>query len=105
MNTSNDPLFVAVTRPAMKWGVTMDAIIIGGGVTAIIFIGTASLWSLLIYPIAHGTMFLFCLKDPRIITLMSLWLKTKGKSRGWRHWGAATATPFMNNRIQKGIPK
>lgn len=102
---NKDPLFVAATRPAMKWGVTLDAIILGVGLTAIIFIGTGSLLTILIYPAIHGSMFLLCLKDPRTVTLMTLWVKTKGKSLGWRHWGAATATPFINTRAKKGIPK
>jgi len=100
-----DALFVAVTRPAMKWGVTMDAIIVGGGLTSIIFIGTGSLMAIFLYPVIHGAMFLLCYKDPRMINLFMLGLQTKGRSLGRRHWGAATASPVINTRPKRRIPQ
>lgn len=105
MNISPDPLFVAATRPAMKWGVTMDAIVVGGAVTAIVFIGTGSIFSLFLYVPIHSIMYLLCLKDPNIIRLLKLWANTKAKSIGWRFWGAATAAPIPNTRKKKGIPE
>jgi type IV secretion system protein VirB3 len=103
MDTSSDPLFVATTRPAMKWGVTMDAIVVGGAITAIVFIGTGSIFTLLLYVPIHSVMYLLCLKDPNIIRLIKLWGVTKAKSIGWRFWGAATAAPIPNTRNKKGI--
>jgi type IV secretion system protein VirB3 len=105
MNITPDPLFVAATRPAMKWGVTMDAIVVGGAVTAIVFIGTGSIFSLFLYVPIHATMYLLCLKDPSIIRLLKLWGNTKAKSIGWRFWGAATASPTLSTRKKKGIPE
>lgn len=102
--SATDPLFVAATRPAMKWGVPMDAIVVGGTLTAIIFIGSGSLLSLLLYLPIHGTMYLLCLKDPQIVRLMVLAINTKGKSLGRRFWGASTSCPIPNTRTKKELP-
>ena len=102
MNTQSahhqDPLFVAVTRPAMKWGVTLDGIIIAAALVAVIMIATKNPLTLLLYLPAHALMYALCLRDPRIFRLLSLWLNTKAKSLGWRHYGAATASPLVNTR-------
>ena len=92
-----DPLVVAVTRPAMRWGVTLEGIILSGGLVGILMIATGNPIVLLVYVPLHGAMYLACLKDPQIFRFFFLWLKTKAKSLGWRHWGASTSTPFINN--------
>ncbi len=97
MNT-HDPLFVAVTRPAMKWGVTLDGIIILGGLVSIVMIATKNPLALLIYLPLHAVMYGLCLRDPQIFRLAYLWLITKGTSFGWRHFSAATACPHLNTR-------
>ncbi len=93
-----DPLFVAVTRPAMKWGVTLDGLIVAAGLVAILMIATKNPLTLLLYIPFHGGMYGLCLRDPRIFRLMYLWFMTKAKSLGWRHFGAATACPYTNTR-------
>ncbi|MBM7074259.1 VirB3 family type IV secretion system protein [Shewanella sp. 202IG2-18] len=93
-----DPLFVAVTRPAMKWGVTLDGMIIAGALVAVVMIATKNPFSLLLYLPVHALMYGLCLRDPRIFRLLYLWLNTKAKSLGWRYFGAATASPLVNSR-------
>ncbi len=93
-----DPLFVAVTRPAIKWGVTLDGLIVAGGLVAMLMIATKNPLTLLLYIPLHGLMYGLCLRDPRIFRLIYLWLITKAKSLGWRHFGAATACPYINTR-------
>ncbi|EGR2205549.1 MULTISPECIES: type IV secretion system protein VirB3 [Vibrionaceae] len=105
MASGIDPLFVAATRPAMKWGVTLDGIIIGGGLVGIAMIGTGNPFTLLLYLPIHGVMYLLCLRDPRTFRLILLWVGTKMKSLGWRHWGASTATPLVNTRGVRRMPK
>lgn len=95
---NQDPLFVAVTRPAMKWGVTLDGIIVAGGLVTMGMIATKNPLTLLLYAPAHIGMYSLCLRDPRQFRLITLWLSTKAKSLGWRHFGAATASPFVNTR-------
>ena len=94
----HDPLFVAVTRPAMKWGVTLDAIIATGALIAVLMIATKNPLTLLLYLPVHGVMYLMCLRDPRLMRLLLLWLKTKAKSLAWRQFGGATACPYRNTR-------
>ena len=99
----HDPLFVAVTRPAMKWGVTLDAIIVAGALIAVLMIVTKNPLTLLLYVPVHGVMYLMCLRDPRLMRLLLLWLKTKTKSIAWRQFGAATVCPYRNTRNRKSI--
>ncbi len=105
MASNTDPLFVAATRPAMKWGVTLEGIILGGGLVGIAMIATGNPFTLLLYLPIHGVMYLLCLRDPRTFRLMLLWSITKAKSLGWRHWGASTASPLINTRATKRMPK
>lgn len=93
-----DPLFVAVTRPAMKWGVTLNGIIVAAGLVAVLMIATKSPLTLLLYLPIHALMYGLCLRDPRIFRLQRLWLITKAKSLGWRAFSAATACPNINTR-------
>ncbi|GGO83791.1 hypothetical protein GCM10011348_28400 [Marinobacterium nitratireducens] len=104
MSTGIDPLFVAATRPAMKWGVTLDGMIVGGGLAAIIMIGTGNPFTLLLYLPYHGAMYLACQRDPRVVRLFYLRAVTKWKSLGLRYWGAATASPLINTRASRRLP-
>lgn len=105
MASDTDFLVVAATRPAMKWGVTLEGLIIGGGLVGVFFIGTGNPLALLLYVPIHGVMYLLCLRDPRTFRLIFLWVGTKMRSLGWRHWGASTATPLVNTRATRRMPK
>ncbi|MDG4868607.1 VirB3 family type IV secretion system protein (plasmid) [Guyparkeria sp. 1SP6A2] len=100
-----DPLFQAATRPAMKWGVTLEGIIFGGVAVMMVFIATKNPLLLFLYIPVHAAMYLMCMREPRIFRLLSLWAATKAKSLGWKHWGAATATPMVNTRAKRRMPK
>ena len=99
----HDPLFVAVTRPAIKWGVTLDAIIVAGALVAVLMIATKNPLILLFYLPIHGVMYVLCQRDPRLLRLMMLWLKTKAKSIAWRQCGVATACPYRNTRNRNSM--
>ena len=79
---NQDPLFVAVTRPAMKWGVTLDGIIIAAGLVAVLMIATKNPFILLLYLPIHAVMYGFCLRDPRIFRLQHLVVYHQG-SLSW----------------------
>jgi type IV secretion system protein VirB3 len=96
-----DPLFTIMTRPAMKWGVTLEGIVIAGFFSAIGMIATNNPFFLLLYIPLHIVMYGLCLKDPRIFRLLFVWTQTKAKSLGWRYWGIATATPLINTKHKK----
>lgn len=104
-SNGTDPLFVAATRPAMKWGVTLEGIIIAGALSGIVMIATGNPFTLLMYVPIHGVMYLLCLKDPRTFRYLLLWVITKMKSLGWRHWGASTASPFISTRAIRRLPR
>lgn len=100
-----DKLFVGVTRPAMKWGVTMDAIIVGGMLASIGLIGTGNPLALLLYLPVHGAMFLVCMKDPNIISLYRLAIQTKGKATLRNILKASSSSPAINTRRFKRFRK
>ena len=84
-----DPLFVAATRPPMRWGVTYSALLANVGFTMEVFLATRNLLALgLALPI-HGVAMLLCASDARFFDLMLLAARTRlpaalGNLRYWR---------------------
>ncbi|WP_072909346.1 type IV secretion system protein VirB3 [Malonomonas rubra] len=101
MPAHSDPLFAGLTRPSMVWGVSYDACIFNGMLTSVVFIGTGSIWGLLLCVPVHAVAFLICLKDPRAFRFLTLWMQTKGRSVSRVYWKASTATPLPNTRNKK----
>ncbi|RLV59171.1 type IV secretion system protein VirB3 [Parashewanella curva] len=93
-----DPLFVAVTRPAMKWGVTLDGIIIAAALVTVLMIATKNPFFLLLYIPLHAFMYSLCLRDPAMFRLLKLWMNTKAKSMCWRNLGYASSSPIVSTR-------
>lgn len=90
---SADALFVGMTRPTMKFGVTYSALIVNLVLTMETFIVTKNLlWLLAFLPI-HGLFYVVCLYEPRFFDLLLLWLQTRGLawiSGNARFWSANT---------------
>lgn len=84
-----DPLFVAATRPPMRWGVTYSALLANVVFTMEVFLVTRNLLALgLALPI-HGVAMLLCANDARCFDLMLLAARTRlpaalGNLRYWR---------------------
>ena len=72
-----DPLFVAVTRPPMRWGVTFSALLFNLVFTMEVFLLTRNLLTLLLVIPIHGVCALLCLRDARIFDLVALWARTR----------------------------
>jgi len=92
-----DPLFVAVTRPPMRWGVTFSALLFNLIFTMEVFLLTRNLLTLLLVIPIHGICALLCLRDPRIFDLILLWGRTRlpayaGTYRYWRASSYSTLT-------------
>jgi type IV secretion system protein VirB3 len=87
-----DVLFVGITRPAMRWGVTYAAFIVTVLVTMELFLLTRNLLSLLIALPLHGVAVLLCLRDARCFELIALWLRTRGPQlmRTRSSWAASS---------------
>ena len=91
-----DPLFVGVTRPPMRWGVTYSALLVNGMATIEAFLVTRNLlWLSICVPI-HLVCYLVCLYDPRFFDLLLIWGRTRGP--GWfasaRFWKANSYSPL-----------
>src|SRR6202789_3540515 len=84
-----DILFVAVTRPPMRWGVTFSALLFNLVFTMEVFLFTRNLLTLLIAVPIHGVFALLCVRDARFFDLILLWGRTRvpaylGNARLWR---------------------
>ena len=91
-----DPLFVGVTRPPMRWGVTYSALLLNGIASLEAFLVTKNLlWLSICVPI-HLVCYLMCLHEPRFFDLLLLWGRTRGP--GWlsnaRFWKANSYSPL-----------
>lgn len=71
-----DVLFVAVTRPPMRWGVTFSALLFNLVFTMEVFLLTKNLLTLLLALPIHGLCALLCARDARFFDLLLLWGKT-----------------------------
>ena len=78
---TTDPLFVAVTRPPMRWGVTYSALLFNLVFTMEVFLLTKNLLTLLIAVPIHGVCVLLCMRDARFFDLILLWGRTPGSGR------------------------
>src|SRR5579883_464417 len=91
-----DPLFVAVTRPPMRWGVTFSALLFNLIFTMEVFLLTRNLLTLLLVIPIHGLCALLCLRDPRIFDLALLWGRTRLPAylTTYRYWQASSYSPL-----------
>jgi type IV secretion system protein VirB3 len=87
-----DPLFVAVTRPPMRWGVTFSALLFNLVFTMEVFLLTKNLLTMLIALPIHGVCALLCLRDARFFDLLLLWGRTRlpAYARNFRVWKASS---------------
>ena len=104
-----DPLFVAVTRPPMRWGVTYSALLLNLVFTMEVFLLTKNLLTLLLVIPIHGICALLCLRDPRIFDLLLLWGRTRLPAyvANFRYWRAssysALALDLPNRRGRRRV--
>jgi type IV secretion system protein VirB3 len=81
-----DILFVAVTRPPMRWGVTFSALLFNLVFTMEVFLLTKNLLTLLIAIPIHGVCALLCARDARFFDLILLWGRTRMPSYFTNFW-------------------
>jgi type IV secretion system protein VirB3 len=91
-----DPLFVGITRPPMRLGVTYQALLLNVVITMEVFVLTKNLLTLLIAIPIHGVCALLCARDTRCFHLMMLWACTRLPAYfGTAHlWRAASYSPL-----------
>jgi type IV secretion system protein VirB3 len=94
---TTDILFVAVTRPPMRWGVTYSALLFNAVFTMEIFLLTKNLLTLLIAAPIHGICALLCARDARFFDLVLLWGRTRMPAYlgNFRVWKASSHSPLV----------
>ena len=95
---TEDPLFLACTRPATVAGVPMEAMGINLIVTATVFLALHSLAWLLIAPALHLVFRAICRHDPNAFRVLWQFVETKGRARTAATWGGSSATPLPLRR-------
>ena len=107
-----DPLFVGITRPPMRWGVTYSALLFNAVSTMEVFLLTKNLLTLLIALPIHGICALLCARDARFFDLLLVWGRTRmpayfGNYRLWRassHSALSLDLPSVDGR-RRAIPQ
>ena len=91
-----DALFVGVTRPPMRWGVTYSALLVNGVTTMEIFLLTKNLLALALALPIHGVCALLCARDARFFDLLVLWCRTRIPAllANARFWKSSSYTPL-----------
>jgi type IV secretion system protein VirB3 len=94
---TTDVLFVAVTRPPMRWGVTYSALLFNAVFTMEIFLLTKNLLTLLIAAPIHGICALLCARDARFFDLVLLWGRTRMPAYfgNFKQWKASSHSPLV----------
>ena len=92
-----DVLFVGVTRPPMRWGVTYSAVLSNMVLTLEIFLLTKNLVTLLLCLPVHGVCMLLCARDARFFDLVLLWARTRlpAAFANLRYWNACSYSPLV----------
>lgn len=91
-----DPLFVGVTRPPMRWGVTYAALLFNLVFTMEVFLLTKNLLMLLIAAPIHGVSMLLCARDARFFDLLLVWGRTRvpALAANLHYWRANSYSPL-----------
>lgn len=93
---TTDPVFVGVTRPPMRFGVTYLALLGNLVFTMEGFLLTKNLLVLLIAIPIHGVFALLCARDARFFDLLLVWGKTRllGYFESLTFWKGASYSPL-----------
>jgi len=91
-----DPVFLGVTRPPMRWGVTYSALLACALVAIESFLITRNLLWLGVYVPLHALCYLACLREPRFFDLLLLWGRTRGPAllATGRFWRTSSYSPL-----------
>lgn len=97
-----DALFVGLTRPPMRFGVTFTALLVNSLITMELFVLTKQLLTLLVALPVHGVCMLACARDARFFDLAMLWMRARVGSflTTFRFFRAASLGP---HRVMLGL--
>lgn len=93
-----DTLFVALTRPATVMGIPYTAFIAEVMIVGIVFLAVNNpLYLLLAVPV-HLCLYAISATDPAALNSLPLWIKTNGRCRNIKFWGAASFSPLPTKK-------
>ena len=97
---TSDTLFVGVTRPPMRWGVTYPALLFNLVFTMECFLCTRNLLTLALAAPVHGVEALLCARDARVFDLLLLWGRTRlpALPGNMGYWRASSYGPLPLRR-------
>lgn len=91
---TEDPLFLACTRPAMVMGVPMEAMGVNVILSGLVFLTGGSLLYLLVAPALHMVFRAVCRADHNAFRLLFVYVDTKGRARNSALWGGSSPSPL-----------
>ncbi|MBP2300909.1 type IV secretion system protein VirB3 [Azospirillum picis] len=97
---SEDPLFLACTRPAMWHGVPLEAVAVNGMATTIVFVMMGTPLYLLVGVALHSAIRLVIAFDYNMFGLLRLWADTKARARNRELWGGSSVSPLPLGRAR-----
>ena len=91
-----EPLFVALTRPPLRMGVTDSALIVNAVLTTELFLLTRNPLTFLVAIPIHGLCALACVRDPGFFDLGVLWLRTRVPAYfgNFKWWASSSYSPL-----------
>jgi type IV secretion system protein VirB3 len=93
-DVQTDVLFVGLTRPATVAGIPYTAFVAEVMIAALVFLALGNPFSLLLAVPVHAALFLISANDPGVFDALFMWVKTFGRCRNARFWGAASFSPL-----------
>lgn len=98
---NEDELFLALTRPAMIFGMPMEAFGISCSVAGLAMIATDSIFYLLIAVPLLGICRFIVQHDHNAFHILTKWLDTSARCRNKSFWGGASVSPLRVRRRYK----
>ncbi|HEX7945912.1 MAG TPA: type IV secretion system protein VirB3 [Phenylobacterium sp.] len=90
---TSDPVFAALTRPQMIFGVTYSFAVLNLIVTGEAFLMTRSFWAIGIAVVLHAVGYVGSLREPRFFDLWITKLRTCPRVKNFGFWGGNSYRP------------
>jgi type IV secretion system protein VirB3 len=90
---AQDPIFAALTRPQMIFGVTYNYAVFNLIATVEIFLLTKSFWALAATAIVHAIGYVACVREPRFFGLWIMKVSSCPRVRNYRYWRCNSYQP------------
>jgi type IV secretion system protein VirB3 len=88
-----DTVFLALTRPQMFMGVTLNFFVLNLIVCAEVFLISKSFWVIALALILHLAGVLLCLREPRFFDLWTTRMSRCPRVKNYRMWGCNSYRP------------